>query len=154
MAQQRPLTAVSEHVATARAALMLQRQGKPLWEIAEDLGLPESTTRAALKRAMAEAADLIDDASKRELLAMEVDRLNQLQSAQWGNAMNGDTRAADTVLKIIDKRTKLLGLIDEDDTSATMQTVVVTGDSTAYIDALRAITTPKVINAAKESDDG
>lgn len=40
----------------------------------------------------------------------ELLRLDRLQRGQWTQAVAGDSRAADTVLKIVDRRMRLLGL--------------------------------------------
>jgi hypothetical protein len=130
---------ISKEVAIARAALVMQRQGKTLWEIADALGLSQSHTASAIRTALGEAQTLVDEASKRELLSLELSRLDALQSALWQEAMAGDTKSTDSILKIITMRAKMLGLVDTTDT-ATSRTVVVTGDSTSYIEALRAIT--------------
>lgn len=45
-----------------------------------------------------------------ELRDMELDRLDRLQMGVWSKALNGDSRAVDSVLKIIDRRSRLLGL--------------------------------------------
>lgn len=137
---------IDQRVQTARLALHLQRQGKSLWQIADALGLSHTQTVASIKDALNEAAALVDEASKRELLTLEMSRLDELQDAQWAAAMSGDTKAAEFILKVIDKRAKLLGLVSDDkDEKTTVQTVVVTGDSRAYIEALRAITVPAAI---------
>ena len=41
---------------------------------------------------------------------LELDRLDRLQRGLWAKAVGGDPRAVDSVLRIIDKRAKLLGL--------------------------------------------
>lgn len=41
---------------------------------------------------------------------MELDRLDRLQATFWTRAAQGEIKAADMVLKIIDKRAKILGL--------------------------------------------
>jgi hypothetical protein len=45
-----------------------------------------------------------------ELRRLEIDRLDVLQAALWPQAMAGDTAAACVVLRIIEQRTRLLGL--------------------------------------------
>jgi hypothetical protein len=45
-----------------------------------------------------------------ELREMELDRLDRLQAGVWGKAITGDIRALDAVLRIIDRRARLLGL--------------------------------------------
>jgi hypothetical protein len=41
---------------------------------------------------------------------LELARLDRLQVAVWDDAMDGNVRAVDTALRIIDRRCKLLGL--------------------------------------------
>jgi hypothetical protein len=54
----------------------------------------------------------------------ELDRLDILQRVYWQPAINGNLRAADFVLRVIEKRAKLLGL----DAPLKIQTEVVTYD--------------------------
>jgi hypothetical protein len=56
----------------------------------------------------------------------ELDRLDTLQRVYWQPAINGNLRAADFVLRVIEKRAKLLGL----DAPIKIQTEVVTYDGT------------------------
>jgi len=55
---------------------------------------------------------------------LELDRLDNLQRTYWQPAVNGNLRAADFVLRVIDKRSKLLGL----DAPMKVQAEVVTYD--------------------------
>jgi hypothetical protein len=48
--------------------------------------------------------------SAEELREVELLRLDRLQAAVWGAAVQGDLRAIETCLKILDRRAKLLGL--------------------------------------------
>lgn len=45
-----------------------------------------------------------------ELREVELARLDRLQAAAWAPAVGGELRAIDTVLRIIDRRCRLLGL--------------------------------------------
>jgi uncharacterized protein (DUF3084 family) len=45
-----------------------------------------------------------------ELREVELARLDRLQAAAWGPAVGGELRAIETVLRVIDRRCKLLGL--------------------------------------------
>jgi hypothetical protein len=45
-----------------------------------------------------------------QLRQIELARLDRLQRAMWQQAIQGDPRSADTALKIIDRRIKLMGL--------------------------------------------
>ena len=132
---------LDEHVSrVAKAALLLRRQGMSMFDIAEELQLPESECREAIKKGMAKAAQLVSDAAKSELLALEVTRLDALQQAVWPAAMSGDTRSVDAALKVINQRAKLLGL-EETTVDNRNQTVVVAGDSKTYLEALRSVAT-------------
>jgi hypothetical protein len=59
-----------------------------------------------------------------ELRAVEVDRLDRLQFAIWERAKDGDIKAIDAVLRILDRRTRILGL----DAPTKIQAEIVTYD--------------------------
>jgi hypothetical protein len=56
----------------------------------------------------------------RDLRALELMRLDQLQSAHYKDAMKGDASAAQRVLAIMDRRAKLLGLDAGQEASASL----------------------------------
>lgn len=124
----------------ARRAFLMRQAGSPLFDIAEELGLTESTTRGLLKDAVSNAAALVSEGAKADLLALEVTRLDALQAAAWGPAMQGDPRAIDSVLKVISERVKVLGL-DKGTTESTHQMVVIQGDDGSYLRSLKEIVT-------------
>lgn len=67
-------------------------------------------TRGAVPKAVHKALkDCAVDAVD-QLRTLEVARLDALQAAVWEQAMTGDPKAANTVLRIIDRRIKILGL--------------------------------------------
>jgi len=59
-----------------------------------------------------------------ELRVTEVDRLDRLQFAIWDRAKEGDIKAIDAVLRILDRRTRILGL----DAPTKIQAEIVTYD--------------------------
>lgn len=132
-------TILDEEYAIAREAFRLRRQGMGLWEIAETLQISEADAKRGLAYVNKAAAELLDTGSKVELLTLEVMRLDELQAAYWQAALAGDTRAADIVLKVIDKRTKMLGLDESAAVDARSQTIIVAGGEGDYIAALEAI---------------
>lgn len=88
-------------------ALELKRAGVTYDVIAERLkfanrGGAYKAVQRALVRTMQEPAD--------ELRTIELDRLERLHFAAWAKAINGDLRAIDRVLRIAERRAKLLGL--------------------------------------------
>ena len=123
----------------AREVWLMRQQGKSNEEISEELSLPPAQVANIVSSTLAKASNDLDGQTRHELLSMELSRLDALQQSLWQAALAGDTRSVDTVLKIIDKRTKLLGLEQQTETQATVQTVVVTGNQDSYLEALRTI---------------
>jgi len=90
-----------------RQALELRKAGVAFDEIARTLGYagPSSAYRAvmsALKRTLQEPAD--------EVRKLELARLDRAQRTAWERMLQGDLDALGKVLKIMERRAKLLGL--------------------------------------------
>lgn len=103
MAQQDAVNALDRQL----TALRLRRAGVPYADIAKELGYAgrdgaHRAVKAALRKTLQEPAD--------ELRALELERLDALQMALWPRAQKGDKVAIDQVLKIMERRAKLLGL--------------------------------------------
>ena len=100
-------------VATAARRLRcveLAATGQTYAEIASAVGYAgKSSARKAVLAALASReADAVDD-----LRRLEIARLDELQAASWEDALAGDVRAADRVLRIISARINLLGLASQ-----------------------------------------
>lgn len=99
-------------VATLRRnrAVKLRVKGMTYEEIARRLGCNPETARKDIERALAEVrAGYSEDA--REQLQMDLMRLDGLIRAYWKKAMQDkDVKAAELLLKTLDRRAKLLGL--------------------------------------------
>lgn len=130
--------------AQAREAHALRLRGKSWWDIAEALGISERMAVLRVDEAISAAASLVDEHSKRQMLILEVNRLDALQDSFWGQAVGGDHRSAELVLKISAQRSKLLGLDDIGNGAMTLQTVIVQGTSAEYIAALQVASKPFV----------
>jgi hypothetical protein len=107
--------------------LELRRAGLTWAAIAEQTGYADATGayaayKRAIKRVMDEPAD---DVRKQEL-----DRLDRLQVAVWNRALKGDDKAINTVLRLMERRARLLGL----DAAQRIQAEVVTYDGNRDID--------------------
>lgn len=90
-----------------RMALELRKAGASYQQISDQLGLGgKSNAHRAVKRAI---LDIPMDAA-REVLAMELERLDALLLAVWQKAKGGDLNAVDRVLRIQERRTAYLGL--------------------------------------------
>jgi len=123
----------------ARLAYEMRQDGKSWYSIAKALGLTESAASQSVSRAMEQAAGYVSEQAKRNLLALEVSRLDRLQEVAWPQAMQGNLRMMDMALRIIMARAKVQQLDVIPDTSITNNTLVVTGSSEEYVAALRAI---------------
>lgn len=82
-------------------------------------GFDERYAYKDLVRALKAAeADLQESA--RTMLQLELERLNALQAGLWPDAMQGDTDAARTALKVMQRRAKYLGLDEPEEIRARM----------------------------------
>lgn len=100
-------------------------EGYPSWQAA----------RADVQRYLAEGAELVGDFTRRQLLQMEVDRLNELQRAVWDKAMAGQPQMVNQALAIILSRAKLLKLdqdVRDEAEDLKGRTVVVPNDEEGY----------------------
>lgn len=78
-------------------------------------------------------------ARKEEVLDIEMRRLDALQAAVWPAAMDGDTKAVDSVLRVMGHRSKLLGLELVSQGGVTNNTVVVAGNTEEFIRSLKLV---------------
>jgi len=89
-------------------AFNLRKQGYSLREIATDLGVSHETVRKDItemaNQFLEEARDVHGT-----ILAMELSRLDEMTRAIWLDARTGDLKAIETVLKIMERRAKMLG---------------------------------------------
>jgi hypothetical protein len=88
-------------------AIQLRRQGLTYGEIAERLGYADHrgaslAVQRGMRRALQEPAD--------ELREIEAARLDRAMSKIWDQVEQGDLKAIGTMLRIMERRSKLLGL--------------------------------------------
>ncbi len=103
-------SAAKARVIKAQAqALDLRRSGLGYAEIAETMGCSVSTAHGYIKRAM-ESARLQVEADVIDMRAEEISRLDGMLRGLWAKAKKGNVGAIDRVLKISERRSKLLGL--------------------------------------------
>jgi len=102
-------------------AFELRKAGKSLRQISELLGYSHEMVRkdinSVIQSIVTETKDLATD-----MITLELARLNDLQFAVWPDARKGDRKCIDTMLRIMERRAKLLGL----DTPVTTKAVNVT----------------------------
>jgi hypothetical protein len=88
-------------------AIKLRRTGATYAEIAAALGYKEHTgARDAVQRGMRKALQEPAD----ELRELEAARLDAAQAAIWPDVMLGETKAVLSLVRIMERRAKLLGL--------------------------------------------
>lgn len=92
-----------------RQCVELRLAGATFDVIAERTGLSKSTVHKHITKALADiTAETRGPAES--VKAMELARLDRLLVGVWGNAAKGDVLHVDRVLKIMERRAKLLGL--------------------------------------------
>lgn len=109
------------------AVVELRRTGETWERIARVVGYANAAgALKAYKRAMKRTLQLPTD----EQRETEIDRLDRLQRAYWKDAIDGNHKSADLILRIIGKRAELLGL----DAPQKIQAEVITYDGNGDID--------------------
>jgi hypothetical protein len=103
MTSEKRLTAVERQ----RAALELRKAGKSYEAIAQELGYggPSSAhnaVKAALRKTLQEPAD--------DLRALEVARMDAMLDGLWPKVLDGNPRAVEVAIKVLERRARLLGL--------------------------------------------
>ena len=101
-----------------RQAVELRRMGKTYQQIAQLLGMAKSSVHKTVTRALMDLQAEIDRDAQ-WVLAQELDRLDNLQYGYWIQAIEGDVPSGAQILKIMERRAKLLGLDKPDKTALT-----------------------------------
>lgn len=93
----------------AARAVTMRRRGLTYDAIGRALGMTRQSAHALVQGAMkAAAAELKEEAT--EVVALDLARLDELHRVAWKAAKGGDLAAMDRVLKVMERRAKLLGL--------------------------------------------
>jgi hypothetical protein len=90
-----------------RQAMTLRQAGLTYQQIADELRYSDarSAERAVIAGLQTAGREIANN-----LLPLELDRLDAMQRAIWGDALAGDIAAIHTVLKIMERRAKYAGL--------------------------------------------
>ena len=100
-----------EHGEKARAAYELLIAGKSHSEIAQILGIEHTNdVWRLLTELFHYDASKLTEAERKEILGLELLRLNALQAAVWPSAMMGDPKSVDSAVRIIATRARITGL--------------------------------------------
>mgnify|MGYP000930301741 CR=1 FL=1 len=90
-------------------AVAMRKRGLTYDAIGRALGVTRQSAHAMVKRAMERAATELKDEA-REAIALDLERLDAMLAVSYRAARGGDLAAMDRVLKILERRAKLLGL--------------------------------------------
>jgi len=97
------------HIQRVAQALELRRAGKSYPEIGAALGVAKSHAHRLVAEGMEEAREQVTTEAL-QLRAEEVSRLDAMLQGLWPAARKGGVTAVDRVLKIMERRARLLGL--------------------------------------------
>lgn len=104
----RPQRAVT--AARRAQAIQLRMSGVDWDTIAGRLGYAGKAAACKdVSRALEATRQASDDAAE-DLRLVESARLDRLQAAVWAQALHGDVKAVDAVLRVMERRARLLGL--------------------------------------------
>lgn len=101
--------ASEKHSAMAAEALQLRIAGAKYSVIGERLGVNKSTAYRAVQEELAELDTLKSTLAER-LRDLEAERCERLILGLWSNATRGDDKAVHAVLRVMERKAKLLGL--------------------------------------------
>lgn len=90
-------------------ALALRRTGLGYEKIGEALGIPTSTAYDSVIRGLEDAIENRREEAEK-VRQLEIDRLDELLAACWPKATKPNPALIDRVLRIMERRAKLLGL--------------------------------------------
>ena len=90
-------------------ALELRRMGKGYVEIATALDISKSQAHRLVQDGLEDAREQVESSAV-ELKAEEVSRLDAMLAGLWPDARKGHLGSIDRVLRIMERRAKLLGL--------------------------------------------
>lgn len=102
-------SALSRKLEHQRQALELRRAGLGYESIGTKLGLGKSQAHRLVIAALAESRAQVA-ANADDLRAEELSRLDAMLTGLWPSARNGAGASVDRVIKIMERRAKLLGL--------------------------------------------
>lgn len=123
--------------------LELRRAGFTFQRIAEEVGYATpSGAQRALERIMTRNVPQAPE----EFRWQELDRLDRMQVALWPRAMKGDDRAIGTIVRLMERRARLVGI----DAPQRIQAEVVNYDGTRDIDG----DIERIVNIIRGVDSG
>lgn len=136
---------ISEEDLLAKEAkvLDLRRAGFTFQRIAEEVGYRQASgAQRAYNRIMARNIPQAPEEHRQQ----ELDRLDRMQVALWPRAMKGDDKAINTIIRLMERRARLVGI----DAPTKIQAEVVNYDGTRDIDG----DIERIVNILRGVDSG
>ncbi len=127
----------------AMIAHKLRIAGAPWREVAKAVGYNSATSAQIEVTKMLQTVGIRQlNERRQEAFDLEDDRLEELHQTYWPMAMAGSEKAADIVLKVIDKRMRLWGLDQMHTAPAAIgkQTIVISAEPEDFVRDLRLVT--------------
>ena len=90
-------------------AVAMRKMGWSYGRIAVQLGMTKSSVHKAVTKALTEAQEYLNGEAG-ILRTQELDRLDDLQASFWIDATKGNPKAGMMILRLMERRAKLLGL--------------------------------------------
>jgi orotate phosphoribosyltransferase-like protein len=94
---------------TAKNVLKLRKMGLDAQQISGELDMPLDRVKNIISNALKALAKEMKGQAE-QIRSLELTRLDELQTAIWTDCMDGKLTAIDRVLKIMERRSKLVGL--------------------------------------------
>ena len=94
---------------TAKNVLKLRKMGLDAQQISGELDMPLDRVKNIISNALKALAKEMKGQAE-QIRSLELTRLDELQTAIWADCMDGKLTAIDRVLKIMERRSKLVGL--------------------------------------------
>jgi hypothetical protein len=112
--------------------LALRKAGATYDQIGDKVGITREGARLAVSRALADLSAATTEEAK-EVRHLELERLDAMLLGLWQKASRGDPASVDRVLRIQERRARLLGLDADPGRNNTSDTSVDTVDFTPAI---------------------
>jgi len=124
----------------ARQIYHLRTGGVPFVEIADQMQTSTAVVIEYYRGYVVEAAKSLTTDERRLAIATELNRLDSLQSAYWNDALSGEVKSAEFVLKVMTHRAKLMGLdqLGSGEQTEGARVLIVGGDQASFLAALQA----------------
>ena len=122
----------------AERVYFMRKAGLSFVDIAADMDMTTGEVVGLFRSFQTQMASTYGLDDRKALVHLELDRLDDLQSKVWPEAMTGDLKAVESVLKIMTTRMKLMGLdqLTPGDAQQVANILVVGNDKAAFLEAL------------------